>query len=380
MKGIQRALCFIMMIAISSLCFGQKVILLKKQNGVYTIPCSINGLKRTLVFDTGASKVTISKQLAELLHRSGRLSDSDIKGFGKSQTASGHVVDNMEIVLKDVEVSGVHLNNVDAVVIEGQDVPLLLGLSAIQKLGKVTLQGNRLIIDSSKLSNSQILVIRNQIESYIEIGEYSAAISLLKQIENQDDLEERDVFNLAQCYCYTKDYNKSLMYCQQWIGTYKDINPSHESNVCYFMGLSYMGLKSHYDADFWFGKAIRLISIDAIERTGEKDANTLSYYYNQKAVNYLGNKAYDNSIEAFDIATQYRMKYLGMTVEDLCAGKINDERIGSWLYSISKIQAVFLKNEAGAECYTILAAKCGNKEAIKVCEHFKLDYSSIYKK
>lgn len=145
---------------ICTFCFGQKVILLTKQNGVYTIPCSINGVKRSLVFDTGASTVTISMQLAELLYRQGKLSDSDIKGYGRSQTASGHIVDNMAIVLKDIEISGLHLKNVDAVVIEGQNVPLLLGLSAIQKLGKVTLQGNRLIIDSSILPNSQLAGIR----------------------------------------------------------------------------------------------------------------------------------------------------------------------------------------------------------------------------
>lgn len=346
-----------------------------KQNGVYTVPCSINGVKRSLVFDTGASTVTISMQLAELLYRSGKLSDSDIKGYGRSQTASGHIVDNMAIVLKDIEVSGLHLKNVDAVVIEGQNVPLLLGLSAIQKLGKVTSQGNKLIIDSSILPNSQLAGIRSQIESFIENKDYSSAIALLKRIESQDGMEEIDVFNLAQCYCYSKDYNKALMYCQQWIGTYKETNPSHEPNVCYFIGLSYMGLKSYYDADNWFTKAIRLISIDAVERTSREDANTLSYYYNQKAVNYLEGNAYENSVEAFDIATQYRMRYLGATAEELCAGRIKDERIGIWLYSISKLQAVFLHDEATAEQYATLAALCGNQEAIEFCEHFELDYS-----
>lgn len=356
-------------------CFGQKVILLTKQNGVYTIPCSINGVKRSLIFDTGASTVTISMQLAELLYRSGKLSDSDIRGYGRSQTASGHIVDNMAIVLKDVEISGLHLKNVDAVVIEGQNVPLLLGLSAIQKLGKVTLQGNRLIIDSSILPNFQLAGIRSQIELHIEKDEYSSAIALLQKIERQDALEERDVFNFALSYCYSKDHNKALMYCQQWMGTYKETTPSHEPDVCYFMGLSYMGLKSHYDADNWFAKAIRLISTDAVERTSREDANTLSYYYNQKAVNYLEGKAYENSVEAFDIATQYRMRFLGVTVEDLCAGRIKDKRIGTWLNSISKMYAVFLHNDASSERYAVLAALCGNQEAIEFCEHFHFDYS-----
>lgn len=360
---------------ITTFCFGQKVILLTKQNGVYTIPCSINGVKRSLVFDTGASTVTISMDLAVLLYNSGKLSNSDIKGFGKSQTASGHIVDNMAIVLRDIEISGLHLKNVDAVVIKGQHVPLLLGLSAIQKLGKVTLSGNRLIIDSSMLTSPQLSKFRDQIKTYIGRGEYNEAIFLLKKIEQQDAIDEVDLFNLAQCYCYSKDFNKSLMYCQQWMGTYQETHPSDKPDICYFMALSYMGLKSHYDADKWFAEAIKLISTDAVNRTNRDDANTLSYYYNQKAVNYLEGNSYDNSVEAFDIATQYRMRYLNVSVEDLCAGRIKDERIGIWLQSISKLEAVFLHNDEAAERYAILAALCGNEEAIQFCKHFKLDYS-----
>ena len=72
---IKRSFLLIVITIISSFCFGQKVIQLTKQNGVYTIPCSINGVKRSLVFDTGASTVTISMQLADLLYNSGKLKD-----------------------------------------------------------------------------------------------------------------------------------------------------------------------------------------------------------------------------------------------------------------------------------------------------------------
>lgn len=372
---IKRLLLTFLIVTISISCFAQKVITLSKQNGVYTVPCSINGIKRSLVFDTGASTVTISWQLAELLYQSGKLSDKDIKGTGKSQTASGHIIDNTAIILKDVEISGLHLKNVDAVVIEGQNVPLLLGLSAIQKLGKVTLQGDKLLIDSSILNDSQLAEIRLQIESYIEDEEYEKAIASLKKIEAQDALEEIDLFSYAQCLCYSKDYNKALMYCQQWLGTYKEIAPAHEPDICYCMGLSYMGLKSHYDADSWFAKAIQLISTAAIENTTREDANTLFYFYNQKALNYLQGSAYENCVEAFDIATQYRMRYLGVTHIDLLAGKIKDSRIGTWLNSIHKIEAVFLNNSEKARRYGILAAMCGNEEAIEFCKHFNLDYS-----
>lgn len=361
-------------------CFGQKVILLTKQGGVYTIPCTINGIKRSLVFDTGASTVTISMQLAELLYSSGKLNETDIKGYGKSQTASGHIVDNMAVILRDIEIAGLHLKNVDAVVISGQNVPLLLGLSAIEKLGEVTLSGNKLLVNSKIKSNSDLLSYRDEIDSYISKEIYEEAIRLLKIIEAQDALEEDDLRNLIICYCGLHDDNKMLIYCQQWMGIYKDVNAVHEAEVCYYMALAYKGLKSHYEADKWFSQAIRLIGgTKAIDDTNRYDAYTLSHYYNQKALNYLEGKAYDYCAEAFDIATQYRIKYLGAKIEDIFYGNLKDERVGIWLESISKLNALFLNNEEKSRHYAVMAALCGNHEAIDVCKHFGLNYSPIKK-
>lgn len=165
---IKRFFIFIVFIIASLSCFGQKVIQLTKQNGVYTIPCSINGIKRSLIFDTGASTVTISMKLANLLYSMGKLKDADFKGFGRSQTASGHIINNMSIVLRNIEIEGLNLKNVDAVIIKGQNVPLLLGLSAIQKLGKITLSGNKLVIDTSTLDNLRLSSVRTQIESHLK--------------------------------------------------------------------------------------------------------------------------------------------------------------------------------------------------------------------
>lgn len=44
------------------------------------------------------------------------------------------------------------------------------------------------------------------------------------------------------------------------------------------------------------------------------------------------------------------------------------------LNSISKIEAVHLNNGEIADHYAVLAALCGNQEAIDYCKHFNLDY------
>ena len=373
MTIIKRILIFVIFVIISSYSFGQKVIQLTKQDGVYIIPCNINGIKRSFVFDTGASTVTISMQFANVLYRLGKLSDSDIKGYGSSKTASGHIIDNTIIVLKDIEIAGLHLRNVDAIIIDGQDVPLLLGMSAIQKIGKVTLLGDKLIIDTHLMTTTQLASSREKIKLHIENKRYTDALYLLKKIESQELLEDIDIFYFVLCYFFLNENNKLLIYCQSWMDSYKDTKSSHEADIYYFMGTAYKRLKSYYEADKWFAQAIK------IEESRTNSTLKLSDYYNSKACNYLEANAYDFCVEAFDIAAQYRMRYLNVTANDLVTGNVNDERLGVILESISEIYAIYLSNKIKSERYCILSAMCGIQKAINTCEHFGWDYKPIHK-
>ena len=137
---------------------AQKVIQMESTNGVYRIACSVNGAKMKMIFDTGASNVSLSETMANFLYDNDYISKEDILGTSKTLTADGSIHDNVVINIKDIEVSGLHLKNVQAVVISGQNAPLLLGQSAIQKLGSITIEGNRLIINDAvgNLSKAQI--------------------------------------------------------------------------------------------------------------------------------------------------------------------------------------------------------------------------------
>lgn len=71
---------------------------------------------------------------------------SDFRGEGQTVVADGKIVDHLKLNLKDIEISGIHLSNVEAVVIASQNAPLLLGQSAIQKLGRIQLNGDILVL------------------------------------------------------------------------------------------------------------------------------------------------------------------------------------------------------------------------------------------
>ena len=70
-------LLFIFIISFMNYAFSQKVIEMKYENGIYTIPCKVNGVPMKFIFDTGASDVSISLTEAKFLIKQGLLSDKE---------------------------------------------------------------------------------------------------------------------------------------------------------------------------------------------------------------------------------------------------------------------------------------------------------------
>ena len=153
MKNLRRLLIVFCFVLLALPSFAQTSIEMEEENGIYKVPCKVNGLKLKFIFDTGASSVSISSTIANMMFENGYLGEDDILGSGKTQIANGDIIDNTVINIKEIEISGMILKDVQAVVIHQQSAPLLLGQSAIQKLGKVSIVGNRLLIDQIATQN-----------------------------------------------------------------------------------------------------------------------------------------------------------------------------------------------------------------------------------
>lgn len=169
---------------------------MEEYGGVYRIPCTVNGAKMKFIFDTGASNVCLSMSMAEYLYDNDFISKEDILGTGSSSVADGRIVDHVIINIKDIDIAGNHLRNVQAVVIDGQNAPLLMGQSAIQKLGTIELNGS-------------LLTIRNDLSEDSEFID-----NLFREAETAYDnkLYDRAVAKYAQLYSMNQlsDYGKYL--------------------------------------------------------------------------------------------------------------------------------------------------------------------------
>lgn len=125
---------------------------MEKDGGVYVVPCKVNGLPLKFIFDTGASDVVISYSEAIFMLKNGYLKAEDIKGTSYSQIANGDIVENTNIILREIEIGGMKIYNISGSISHSLEAPLLLGQSALQKLGTVQVKGNILTIMNAQNS------------------------------------------------------------------------------------------------------------------------------------------------------------------------------------------------------------------------------------
>lgn len=198
---MKKFLLFIALI-VSTLSFARTTITMEKDGGVYKVPCVVNGLRMKFIFDTGAANVCISESMATYMLENDYLDKSDIIGTGQSSVADGRIVDHVKIRLRTLEIGGLKLNNVEAVVIEGQVSPLLLGQSAISKMGKVSISGNQLIIEEAggDCSESEIDFWKGLANNYYEKKIFDKAALYYQKMYDCDRLSDYGQFLLGLCY------------------------------------------------------------------------------------------------------------------------------------------------------------------------------------
>ena len=109
----------------------------------------IKTIRLKFIFDTGASNICISSAEATVLYRQGTLQKEDILDIQYFQDATGKVSAGTEINLKTVKIGDRVLHNIEATVIDDNEAPLLLGQSALEKFGKISIdnKNNQIIFE-----------------------------------------------------------------------------------------------------------------------------------------------------------------------------------------------------------------------------------------
>lgn len=113
------------------------VIYMQKKDGVYWIDSKVNDIPMKFIFDTGATNVCISRTEALLMIKNGSLTEDDMIGLSTSQIADGSITTGTRIILRKIVIGSYTLRNIEAIVVDNENAPLLLGQSALSMLGKL---------------------------------------------------------------------------------------------------------------------------------------------------------------------------------------------------------------------------------------------------
>ena len=367
---MKRFVLFFCIVLLSVKSIAQKIIQMENVNGVYRITCSVNGAKMKMIFDTGASKVSLSETMANFLYDNGYISKEDVLGSSKSQIADGSIHNNVVINLKDLEISGLHIKNVQAVVISGQNAPLLLGQTAIQKLGRISLNGNKLIINDYEgaYSQKEIKKIGDLAAKYYLEGSDYASIDNWLKIIDYIDLSTYGYSMLTGSLVNTKQYEKCIEYGKEWERKYRnEEQSSYTSQILGNIGTSLGMLGDTKGAITYLEKCI---PIDMRLR----DTLVLQLTYRQLALFYYDLDEWDTTISYSKKALKLLLKINNTSIEEIKIKGINNESIGSCLYTYA--EALYCKKERNSgDTVMAMAAKCNYNDAIDYCRENNINYN-----
>lgn len=203
-------LSLITCLLLSSIINAQERIKMEKSGGIYKVPCEVNGLRMKFYFDTGASLVSISLKEAMFMLENGYLSKTDIIGTGKSAIADGSIVENTIINLREMKIGNKVLQNVKASVSNSLMAPILLGQSALKKLGGYTIQDEYLILSGSKKSAIDIDATREKAYNSYKDEIWLVAESEYEKLEQTGSATSMDMMRYGTCCLETGKAEKAI--------------------------------------------------------------------------------------------------------------------------------------------------------------------------
>ena len=147
---MKRILLLFVLSVLSHCLYSQVKIEMTEEGGVYKVPCEINGLKLQFIFDTGASTVSLSGSVADFMLKNGYLKAEDLYDQLDMKQANGSIFKAQKVRIRNFNIGGFVIHNIIGVIVPHQDAPLLMGQSAIQELGKISIKENYLIIEKTE--------------------------------------------------------------------------------------------------------------------------------------------------------------------------------------------------------------------------------------
>jgi len=132
---------------IVSVPFSNTIKLIKTESGLLEVPVLLNDvLKINFIFDSGASEVSLSPDVALTLIRTGTVTDNDFLPDQTYMFADGSSAKSKRFLIKKLIIGNQTLTNIEASISKSIEAPMLIGQNAMNKLGTITIDYDNLIL------------------------------------------------------------------------------------------------------------------------------------------------------------------------------------------------------------------------------------------
>ena len=118
---------------------------LEQDGNCYLVGANVNGIPMKMTLDTGASTMSISIIEYEFLKKQKLISNSTAQ-VSECTIANGDITKCFMIKIAQVSIGDTYVKNVDCLVMENPDAPLLLGMNVLNGLGGVSINYKRKLL------------------------------------------------------------------------------------------------------------------------------------------------------------------------------------------------------------------------------------------
>lgn len=330
-----KELVAVLVLATASLSLSaQSVINLNlESDGKYTMEASINGVGVKTYYSPESWFASLSSTTYLFLYENGYISDNDVLGLTTVKMPDGSTTKAASFTIRNLRIGNIIVKDLPAFVITKQVVPVLVGNSAFDCFGELTLRDNKIYVNDAdeivevepdKTLDSED-ELRLAIQTYLEEGNYQEAANAFDKLRALGEMSMYNTYQYAQVLNILHRNDEGISVSEAWLANNK--------------GRSLL-------LDFWM-------------------YNVLGDCYARKNNRSKAIDSYEDAVDAY-------CKLFNTSLKDIKKSKFKDETLGNTMYNLARQYAYV--NIAMTEYYSALAAKSGNQAAIEFCKECKIRY------
>lgn len=302
-------------------------------DGRYMLDASVNGVDVKTYYTEESWFASLSSTTYLFLYENGYIVDADVRGMSTVTMPGGKNTKAGALVIRNLKIGNVIVKDIPAFVIAKQKVPLVVGASAFDRFGEVSIENGMLVIydtdeavTASAIAQAPEDSLKLDLQKLIDAKRYDDACATMEKLKYLEPLSQYDSYQYIMLLNMLGRSDDTLAEARKWLSA----NAGHSATL-----------------DYWVYDAMG----DSFSRKDESTSAIESY---ERAIN-----TYYDIFQTSENAVR--------------RSPAKDETLGVTLFKLSR-QYASVGNHKKARASCALAAKCGNLQAREFCDRFKVRY------